>query len=103
MRRAYEDEVKEKHKPIVSAVKQQEMEDIRSKIKYESDFKKYRELSEKVKMKHKFNGVKPVKIHRVQLKPLEDIPVAISPRRVGEFYLKHDGTFNTKHLPPKPK
>jgi hypothetical protein len=40
---------------------------------------------------------------KIKLKPLETIPTPISPRKVGDFYLKENARFNKKHIPPIPK
>ncbi|CAK74510.1 unnamed protein product (macronuclear) [Paramecium tetraurelia] len=106
LQRSYENEVKQRYQPHVSQEKRQEIEENKRKLKYEPDFKKYRELSEKVKEKHIYFGVDQKdqsSNKKVKLKPLENIPTPISPRRIGDFYLKEHATYNKKHIPPLPR
>lgn len=100
----YEYEVRQNFKPTVSERKRVELEENIRKIKFEPDFKRYRELSEKVKEKHIYDGIeKKETVKKIKLKPLESIPTPISPRKIGEFYLKQNGKFNKKNIPPLPK
>ncbi|CAD8099372.1 unnamed protein product [Paramecium sonneborni] len=104
--RSYDNEVKQRYQPHVSQEKRSEIEENIRKLKYEPDFKKYRELSEKVKEKHIYFGVEhkdQSSNKKVKLKPLENIPTPISPRRIGDFYLREHATYNKKHIPPLPR
>ncbi|CAK85801.1 unnamed protein product (macronuclear) [Paramecium tetraurelia] len=104
--RSYDNEVKQRYQPHVSQEKRSEIEENIRKLKYEPDFKKYRELSEKVKEKHIYFGVEQKDQSgnkKVKLKPLENIPTPISPKRIGDFYLREHATYNKKHIPPIPR
>jgi len=88
----------------VSQSKKDEMEENVRRIKFEPNFKRYRELSEKIKEKHIYYGIEKKETkNKIKLKPLESIPTPISPRKIGEYYLKENGTYNKKHIPPLPK
>ncbi|KAM3129894.1 hypothetical protein pb186bvf_018003 [Paramecium bursaria] len=109
-KKEYAIKIKENFLPKISSLKHEELEQQIRRLRYEPDFKKYREISQNVRSKHIYEGVKkPIEnVNRVHLKPLEQLPVDISPRQVGKHYLKNEAKFNIKNVPsqkppPPPK
>ncbi|CAD8188560.1 unnamed protein product [Paramecium octaurelia] len=100
----YIKEVKQNHKPTVSEELQEKLIIIKNSIKHQNDFKKYQSLSKIVQSKHQYHGVSKEKlqknIKKHKLVPLVNLPTKISPRDVGDFYLKQSATYNIKNIPP---
>ncbi|CAD8107774.1 unnamed protein product [Paramecium sonneborni] len=100
----YIEDVKQNHQPTISEELQEKLNFLKNNIKHQSDFKKYQSLSKIVQSKHQFYGVSKDKlqknIKKHKLIPLERLPIKISPREVGDFYLKQNATYNIKNIPP---
>ncbi|CAD8198076.1 unnamed protein product [Paramecium octaurelia] len=98
-------EVKQNHKPTISEDLQDKLILMKNNIKHQSDYKKYQSLSKIIQSKHQYHGVSKEKLQKIvkkqKLIPLEKLPInKISPRDVGDFYLKQNATFNIKNIPP---
>ncbi|CAD8096937.1 unnamed protein product [Paramecium primaurelia] len=100
----YIQEVKQNHKPTISEELQEKLNLIKNTIKHQNDFKKYQSLSKLVQSKHQYYGVSKEKLlkntKKHKLIPLTKLPIKISPREVGDFYLKQNATYNIKNIPP---
>ncbi|CAD8108266.1 unnamed protein product [Paramecium sonneborni] len=100
----YIEEVKQNHQPTISQELQEKLNQMKNNMKHQSDFKKYQSLSKVVQSKHQFHGISKEKIQKnikkPKLIPLEKLPIKISPREVGDFYLKQNATYNVKNIPP---
>ncbi|CAD8193230.1 unnamed protein product [Paramecium pentaurelia] len=101
----YIKEVKQNYKPTVSEELQEKLIMMKNNIKHQSDYKKYQSLSKIIQSKHQYHGVSKEKLSNIikkqKLIPLEKFPISkISPRDIGDFYLKQNATFNIKNIPP---